>query len=211
MKNVVLFLISVVIGLLSILLFAHNTAEKNKKPFPKKNSTHFSIATPPSQSLIGDITSVVGEVAWESRVATEPAMIGMNRKIQQGEKLKTGPGIVVVKFANVAELLIDNNAEIDFSQTLPTGFVFHQTEGTITYSRLGEVPLSVRAMHVLIDQELGEISLTVNTIDQIVTVSVITGSIRVGFNDPTLNTNVLDVHAGEKLIFYDDTREVEIK
>ncbi|HLD01986.1 MAG TPA: hypothetical protein VJC10_03870 [Patescibacteria group bacterium] len=212
MKNLLLFVGAVIVGIM--IMFGVQSLKVKNNPkldaqFTKASS--FSSDKVPSDSLAGNIVTLSGEVAWQSREATTPAKISSVRPIQQGEVLKTATGSATVNFENSAKLIISPNSEIEFAQTLPANFVFVQNMGTIEYNRLGKIPLSVRVMHLLIEQDLGDIMVSLDKDKRTVTVDVNNGKITAVFNDLEYNSKLFHVSEGQKLIFDDKTREAEVE
>jgi hypothetical protein len=66
-------------------------------------------------------------------------------------------------------------------------------------------------MHLLIDMEKGDIIVGVNKDEQIITIDVRNGSITLGYNDTNLLSHIKTIKEGEKGIFNDQTRNLEIK
>ena len=212
MKNLLLFVGAVIVGIM--IMFGVQSLKVKNNPkldaqFTKASS--FSSDKVPTDSLAGNIVTLSGEVAWQSREATTPAKISSVRPIQQGEVLKTATGSATVNFENSAKLIISPNSEIEFAQTLPANFVFVQNMGTIEYNRLGKIPLSVRVMHLLIEQDLGDIMVSLDKDKRTVTVDVNNGKITAVFNDLEYNSKLFHVSEGQKLIFDDKTREAEVE
>ena len=101
LKKIFLFTISIIIGLtitvLGYLWDAPRNSQLLKPFFPK---TFFSVANAPSQSLSGDITSMSGNVAWQSRTADYATLINSPVKIRQGEAISTYEnGKAVIRFS----------------------------------------------------------------------------------------------------------------
>ncbi|CAN5147360.1 hypothetical protein BH11PAT1_BH11PAT1_5610 [soil metagenome] len=211
MKCLLLFISALIVGFFIMFGLQKLSPKKMVKPVVTKSKKPFSFLNPPSNSLVGNITILTGEVLWESRVATEPAQITIRQKIQQGETLKTGSGSATVQFDKTATFVISSESELDIVQTLPESFVFQQQLGTVEYQRSGITPLSVRVMHLLLDQDVGDSLVGMDTEARTVTIFVRTGKLRLAYNDLDLNTQLQDIEAGKKVVFFDDTREIEIE
>ncbi|MDP3973767.1 MAG: hypothetical protein Q8P92_02955 [Candidatus Daviesbacteria bacterium] len=212
MKNLILFFAAVVVGIFTMFGAQSLKVKSNSNLDAQFTKTSlFSSDKAPRDSLVGNIVTLSGEVAWQSREATEPAKINSVRLIQQGEELKTATGSATINFENAAKLVISQNSEISFAQTLPANFVFVQNMGTVEYNRLGKIPLSIRVMHLLIDQDLGDIMVSIDEDKQRVIVDVKNGKITAVFNDLEFNSKLFNVSEGKRLIFNDDTREAEVK
>ncbi|SRR5258708_3819520 len=213
MKKILFFLVSVIIGI--VVVFGYTQLSLHSNTNGKKQSvnsaTKFSLINPPSQSLRGTIASISGEVAWQSRIATEPAKISAPQMLQQGENIVTGDtGTVTVQFTSSGTITLAPQTELDIIQTLPVNFVFAQNKGTATYSINGTIPISIRSLHVLLSLQPGNIVITTDKQNSLVTAAVYTGSIQAAFNDIDYMSHVMTVTNGNTLIFHDDTRKPHI-
>ena len=82
--------------------------------------SRFSLEKAPSESLVGTISGINGDVEYESRTATESAKINSPVEVQQGESLSTGDnGKVILNFKDAADITIDSSSGVDIIQTLP--------------------------------------------------------------------------------------------
>jgi hypothetical protein len=211
-KNIFIFIAYFVLGIFLIFSLRKISQTINfhelKSPLPQFS---FSLDAPPSESLRGVITSLSGEVGWQSRTATEPAKIFQPVQIQQGEEIKTSEtGRVTISFPNVADITISPKTEINIIQTLPTDILIGQNTGTATYQKLGSNPLSIRSQNLLIKINQGEITVSVNENIPHITVDVISGFVTVGYNDINFITKVIEVSSGESLLFRTDTKKANI-
>jgi hypothetical protein len=171
----------------------------------------FSLDTPPSQSLQGEITSLFGEVEWQSRTATQPAKITKPRQVQQGEEVKTlDSGQLTIVFPNIAGIAVHPKTEIDIIQTLPTNILIGQNSGTADYKKLDNNSLSVRSQNLLIKINQGEIMISVDENKPYITANVITGSVTVAYNDMNFITKLIAVSSGESLLFRTDTKRATV-
>lgn len=212
MNKLLLFLVSVGMGIIiiaGVYLFVPKVEQK-KLLSPAVFSVE-SIERPPEQSLKGKIISLSGEVGWQSRVATESAKIISPQPIQQGEMLQTGDdGNILVQFDEVGKLAIFPKTKIDFVQTLPLNFVTVQNTGSVKYQKMGLVPISVRALHLLIDQSEGEMEVNINKDEGLVIVDVIKGKVTAAYNDLDYLSHVSEVKQSESLLFNDQKRVIKI-
>ncbi len=212
-KYFILFVTFLVIGFTSILgyrLITKRTSEPISNIINNIKKPGFSIEEAPSESIRGNIKEMSGDIGWGSRIATEAAKITNPRTLQQGEEIQTGEtGSLTVEFPSEALIKILPKTQIDFIQTLPNDFVTSIASGSATFTKISIIPVSIRAMHLLIRQDDGEVSVTVDSDKPLVHVNVLSGSIRVAYNDLNLNSQVVDFSAGKSLIFNDTTRRVE--
>lgn len=212
-KNIFLFIISILIGVTAVIfgyLWAAPRDSQILKPFFPK--TLFSIENAPSQSLSGKVISFSGNVSWQSRTASYATLINSPVKLQQGEEVNVqNNGKVVIDFPQVVTITASSSTQINFIQTLPANFVVEQKQGLSAYDKNGDIPVSVRALDLLINVEKGSCTVSVDkdTADIIVTVN--SGLVTVGFNDTGNNTNILTINEGKKYFFNNDTKLGKIK
>jgi hypothetical protein len=168
--------------------------------------SRFSLEKAPSQSLVGSIAEMTGEVKHEPRLATESAKIDKPISIQQGEILETGAdGGLTLNFKDNAEVKIEEDSRVNVVQTLPANIVFAQTRGTATYKKLSNAPLSVRSMHLLIENG-GEIKVSIDSEEPVITVVAVTGEVKIAFNNLNLDSQVITLEEGKTMVFNDTAR-----
>jgi hypothetical protein len=220
MKKFFLFIIPFLITALAVVGYFKVTQKISSISVPNLPSvsfsdlvkfSRFSLEKAPSQSLVGTITSMSGEVGHEGRLATESAKINSPVPIQQGESLSTGvDGSLILTFEKAVEINISSETSIGIIQTLPQNLVFSQTLGSAEYKKLTDIPVSVRSRHLLIKND-GDVTVSINKLKPIVTVLVNSGSATFAYNNESNTSKVLEVKAGKTLIFNDDTRRVVLK
>jgi hypothetical protein len=202
--------VGVVIMVVMIKLFKpeSNKLESAVKLTPQPSQVFsFDPEKPPKDSLVGSILSFNGEVKWKGRVATEAAEINAPINIQQGEELETGEGgKVIVEFPQVLQLTMLEKSHINFAQTLPVNLVVVQSQGAVEYHNLGIKIFSVRVLHLLVEQGQGDMVVSINEDQPLVTVTVNKGAAKLAFNDKDNLTNVVELEAGERFIFNDEER-----
>ena len=220
MKRAILFLIPFLITTFLVVGYFKLTQKITAIKIPSLPSvsfsdlvkfSRFSLDKAPSQSLVGVITSMNGEVKHEKRLATESAKINSPVPIQQGESLTTGvDGNLVLTFEKAAEIIISSDTSVGIIQTLPADLVFSQSSGTVEYKKLASLPVSIRSLHLLIENE-GDITVSVDKIYPYVTVTINSGSATFAYNNVNNISRVWKFDAGTTLIFNDDTRRVALK
>lgn len=173
--------------------------------------SRFSLEKAPSQSLVGTITSMSGEVEYESRIATEAAKINSPVQVQQGESLTTGvDGKLILTFDKAVEINMSVESSVGVVQTLPADMVFSQNSGTAEYKKLADTPVTIRSLHLLIENN-GDVTVSIDKIKPIITVTINSGSATFAYNNTSNVSRVINIGAGKKLIFNDDTRLVVAK
>ena len=172
----------------------------------------FSIDPPPKQALVGNVTSTTGQIFWQSRTATQSAQVKDLKIVQQAELLGTGKdSSASLVFKDAVSINASSESQIEFLQTLPINFVFRQNNGAIIYEKNGTIPLSIRSLHLTMSVSNGKISLTTDMEKHIITLDVLDGSVKLGYNDVDYNTQTQVVDKGQRYIFDDDKREGTIE
>lgn len=207
-KNIFLLIVSITAGVIIIiggfLWISPRNTQVLKIIIPK---SLFSLETAPTDSLIGEIASLSGKVAWQSRIAPVSILINSPIKLQQGEEIDTYEnGSANIYFSAFGTIALSSNTQVNFIQTLQENFVVNQKQGTAIYNKLGENPTSIIAMDLLININFGKDKILVDTDTSKVTINVQTGSVTVAFNDNDNNANVVLLNSGDKYIFNDKTR-----
>lgn len=212
MKNAFIFLFSAVLGTLFVIYFGQNAAANILSPTSEDSLTpEFSAEKPPSESLIGKVISITGDVAWQSRVATESAKLTEHISIQQGEMLETRDGgKMAVEFPGTASINLLPKTKIDVAQTLPVNMVLVQQEGTAIYKKLGAVPISVRSHGMLVQIESGEAMVSLNSDQTIVTVTPASGAIKAAFVNDQNETQIINISYGTKVAFDTEKKQANV-
>jgi hypothetical protein len=208
MKKLFLFLVSITTGAAVVIFGYLWDAPRNSqflKPFFPK--TLFSVENAPSQTLSGKIASMSGSVAWQSRTADYATLINSPVKLQQGEAISTYEnGKATINFPAIGNMTFSPNTQVNFIQTLPANFVVEQKQGISTYTKNGNIPVSIRALDLLINLEEGNCTVSVDKDSANITVTVNSGSIKVAFNDINNNTNIVTINEGEQYLFNNNTK-----
>ncbi len=211
MKNIILFSVSILVGIVLIFVYVKINTKRPAKTLISSPSQApaFSLDTAPSQSIRANITTMSGAVNWQSRSATDSAKLAVPRQIQQGEQIDTGEnGLATVEFPTFATIKISPSSQINFAQTLPANFVFGQTKGTVNYVNTGKTHLSVRTLHLLTDLADGDITTIINRENPFVTIVVAKGQITVAYNDLQNSSQVQTFQQGDRIVFNDTTRKL---
>jgi hypothetical protein len=210
-KNILLLIISVTAGALLIILGFLWVSPRNtqilKIILPQ---SLFSLEKAPTDSLTGEIASLSGKVAWQSRIAPVAILINSPLKLQQGEEVDTySDGNATINFPEIATISASFDTQINYIQTLPGSFVVWQKQGSADYTKTGGIPVSIIALDLLINVGSGESSILVDKDTSKVTVSVKSGLVTAAFNDSSNNTNVVSVKSG-KIYVFDDNRKTGV-
>jgi hypothetical protein len=191
-------------GMSAICTFILTTSavKERLKIQPPPLATAFSLQNAPTESLQGEIVSFSGDVAWQSRIATQPAQLKTARKVLQGENVVTkNTGKVTMTFLNTTTLIMLPNTEVDIIQTLPTNMVFVQQSGTTTYTVFGKVPVSARAQDLLVQQKQGTMNIIVDKDAATVMVKVTDGNATTAYTDSDNTSVVTPITSGQSFVF----------
>lgn len=213
--KIIILICFILLGILVFALYNNLTARpvvQNLTEKPSPSGSPLSILTPPSESLKAKVSSFTGKIKWQSRIATEAAEVDSLKEIQQGEQIETEVSSnLIVEFPNIWRINILSNSKLDFAQTLPANLVIAQKEGSAEYQKLGENVLSVRALHLLINQNQGDMVVIVDKDNNNVFINVKTGFVTVAYNDDENISQVVQVKTGQRLNFDDETREAVVR
>lgn len=212
MKQLLLFLISVLTGIICTDAFIFWEISFNKPPITPLSSLTYSLAKPPKNSQSGFIASMSGIVNWQSRIATQPAQIITPRVLQQGENIYTmADSQLVADFQDNAEISLLPKTEVDIIQTLPVNYVFSQPKGSGIYTVRSTIPVSVRTLHLLVTIISGQEEVSVDPEKAMVTLHVSSGSAKAAYNDSSYTSTIVPLTSGNRVIFLDDTRTITVK
>lgn len=206
MKLVLLFLFFTLIGIVSFFAFKKYTVTQQTITVlqtPLAKTSPYSLDTPPKKSLRGNIENLSGDVSWQSRSASEPAVLTKAQEILQGEDYWTGEeGSLSILFPHALTIIVSPNTHIAILQTLPKHIVLSQTGGEVLYKKLSQtIPVAVRANSLLIQQKNGDMTISFDKIDPITTIRVSKGLATVAFNNTDVISNVVEIPEGNMYVF----------
>ncbi|MFZ6034736.1 MAG: hypothetical protein ACOYUB_01120 [Patescibacteria group bacterium] len=208
MKNFLIAIVGIALGLgLTALYLEYRLTEKPPNKTSPQPTSSFSIATPPSESLTGKILSRSGKLLWESRTATTPAELSGTTNLSQGERIITDKGSnAVLEFDRFGKIILSEESDLAFPQTLPSDFVVNQRFGKIKYEMSGEISLSIRMRTALVTKESGTIEISMTEDDPIILISTLNGTAKIGFNDAEGVSQVFDLREGQIYEYNSDER-----
>lgn len=210
MKNLFLILLSVIVGGAITALYLEYRVIESPQPIVQKEvkpTAPFSLVSPPSDSLTGKIMSREGSLLWESRMATAPAELTGTTTLSQGERIVTEEDSeATLEFERFGKIVMSQDSDLSFPQTLPTDFVVNQRKGDITYELSGEVPLSIRARNSLITKDSGKIRIEITEDESVILVSTLEGTAKIGFNDTENVSQVFTLREGQVYEYNSDER-----
>ena len=213
MKKIFLGIIFFLLGATAAL--GVNFAKNHSVPEPiitigKKASsfepTKFSLEQAPSDSIKGQITSMGGDIWWQSRTATEPAQLTETIPIQQGETLiASDEGKLTVSFNPAATITLFPETQVEIIQTLPLNLVFNQTKGIGQYQVSGASPVTIRGFNLIVNIDEGLLNIDTDEETGVITLSLKTGAAKVGYNSPEFDSKVWSLEPGD--VFKYDSNE----
>lgn len=211
-KTLIIFFL---LGFVAVFAYFYIRTQNISLPVVSTNSPiakdEFSLDLPPKESLSGEIVTMTGDIFWESRVASTPALIVKPVPVEQGEDIQTGDnGKTKIDFPKGVSVTMSPQSEISFVQTLPKNFVFEQKSGQSSYITQGEVPLSIRISHLLILLSNGQMDVSIDKLTGKINASVKKGEAKAGYNDRQNVSQVETISFGKTFTFNDETRESEI-
>lgn len=210
-KNSLYFLSAALVGFflfVTVYLLLHVA----QSTYPTIPQTQFSISHAPTDALIGNLATLSGQVLWESRTASTPSAITKVQPIQQGELLQTkDKGVFTLSFQNVLLATASAKGAINIIQTLPANMVLQQQDGKISYEVLGtKIPVSIRAIDLLINLTSGKSSIEVDNKKSQVTIDVLSGSITLAYTDTNNTSVVKKFSAGQEISFNNNTKTIKL-
>ncbi len=208
MKQIGLFIFSVIIGLLSIWIINPESPKSNTSVTSSATkSLGFSLEEPPSKSLKGTIISMV---QWESRLATRPAVLITPIQLQQGETVIMGEdGSAEVEFENGVNIEISSNSALEFAQTLSQHIVINQKYGAAKYQTVN-AGVSIRSLHLLADLRANT-DVEIENKEGILTFIVHTGGVQIAFNDLENVIATTTINEGETYVYNNEERSGQVE
>jgi hypothetical protein len=211
MKGFFVFFFSLLCGI--ALYVGYKNYFVHPKPIPhiqKIPPSKFSLEHAPITSLRGQILSLTGDVAIQSRIATGPARIIAPVPVQQGEKVRTeAVGSTTIQLGENT-IRMQPDSLLEFVQTLSSAVVLRQEIGTISYTNPKD-QLSVRSMHLLAKLEEATATISADPASETITLAVESGKATVGFNDSEQVSTVVQIKNGYTYVFDDRNREGILK
>lgn len=217
MKRILIIIFCFSLGVVSAYFFI--LWQNKKEPakivsfLPEKITpvkTSFSLENAPAESLKATISSISGEILWQSRTATEPgALLSKDLLIQQGERLiASKSGSLTLNFDLAGELSLFPNTEIDIVQALPVNLVFKQIKGAVEYESQANT-FAVLINRLLISFSNAAVNVSVNDINGVITVKVNRGQVTAAYNDQNFLSQKITLSQNDTFIFDNEKRQGE--
>ncbi|CAN5166187.1 hypothetical protein BH09PAT2_BH09PAT2_04780 [soil metagenome] len=212
--NIFVLLLSIVLGIGGFIVyqFFQPTTQKDSNnatvTTTPTSTASYSLQDAPGNSLKAEITSMAGEILWQSRTATEPAELKEKVSLQQGEKIVTGnTGNVTLSLGDTIQVIEKKDTMIALTQTLPVNIVFTHQVGTATYIQsANDSPVSIRIRRLLVRMNKGTVTITTEDEDPYIYVNVDKGEVELAYNDEDFTSQLVTVTAGEEFRFNNDKR-----
>lgn len=165
-------------------------------------------------SLTGQVTEVGSTAEFEGRYDTGFRPLAVGETIGLGSDIRTGPddlSMAKVTFGPLAEFKVGSNTRLNFTNTLPTNFLISLNRGgtieLITTADQGEV--TITGLHLLTQFTSASAKMAIEA--STITIELASGSVKLGYNDTDLQTQIQTVGGPKKIIFNDMTRTVKLK
>lgn len=212
MKKYIIAFIFFALGFAPLLVLNYfQTAKPAPKPrvavkiTPINTRSPTFALVPPIQSISGVITSVNGHLQKMSRGDTEFKEASAGAVILDGEAVATAEfSTAEASVSGLLNVQMEPLSEVVFANMLPDNLLLQQKNGKVTYHVTK--PISIRALHSLIEIPSGEA--VINIIDSDMSITVKSGSVKFALVDSGNNTNVWNLKAGERANIDDAKREV---
>lgn len=168
----------------------------------------------PSDWLVGVVIDVGPSAQFETRYGTQFEDLQVGTSISLGQDLKTGPqdeSTIIVKFNNFSQFTLASNTRLNFSNTSSENFLINLNRGsTLDFESLADInQFSITSLHLL-SQFTGAIG-SINVENNLITISLTQGSVKLGYNDADVVTQITEISAPKTIIFNDNTRTLKLK
>ena len=168
----------------------------------------------PADWLVGTVTNIGPSAQVETRYGTEFEDLTVGTTISLGEDLKTDSrtnSFITVNFSDLAKFNLNSNTRLNFTNTSPTNFLISLNRGgNLDFdTTLDNGNFSITSLHLL-SQFTGAIG-NITIADDIITIKLTKGSVKLGYNDTDLKTQIVDVTGPKKIIFDDTKRTLKLK
>jgi hypothetical protein len=211
MRSPILFLIFFLIGVLASLVYKTALTRPNQPVtgiIQTITRPTFDIANPPPQSINGEIIQMSGDIFWQGRTATKESELKQKIMIKQGEMIRTGENASLsINFPNLTQIKIYPSSQIEVIQSLRENFVANLTTGQAEFTKTGVSPVSIRALHLLVNQNSGKLTITIT--ESKISLNITEGAVTLAYNDTFLKSHVLTLNSPNKISFNDKSRLFE--
>lgn len=177
-----------------------------EKITPAKSA--FSLENAPTESLKATISTMSGEILWQSRTATRSeTLLSKDLLIQQGERLiASESGSLTLNFDLAGELMLFPDSEIEIVQTLPVNLVFKQTQGVVDYESKANT-FAVLVNRLLVSFSNAAANVSVNDINGVITVKVYRGQVTAAYNDQDFISQKIILSQNESFVFDNEKKQ----
>lgn len=168
----------------------------------------------PSDWLVGVVTDIGPSAQFETRYGTQFEDLQIGATVSLGEDLKTGPqdeSTIAVKFNNFAQFALASNTRLNFTNTSSENFLINLNRGsTLDFESLANTTqFSLTSLHLL-SQFTSAIG-SINIENNLITINLTQGSVKLGYNDADVITQITEISTPKKIIFNDNTRTLKLK
>src|SRR5581483_9249139 len=211
-KKIIVFLLFLLLGIACVTIYKFSR-QPLRNIINTVTSPKFNIENAPPVSIKGEILTMSGDIFYQDRIATQDAKIRDKVILKQGETIRTGEDAnLTLTFPNTISIQLFPATQLEFFQTLPANFVTRIASGSALFKKEGSNPVSIKAAHLLINQDSGVLSVGMNNNPQEETninLNIIEGQITVAYNDTNLVSHVQSFDAPKRITFNDYLRKFE--
>jgi len=187
----------------------HGFGHKPSVPYTQIQPASY-VLMPPTHALVGSIATMSGEVKKLGRQDEEYQPLDTPGPLVQGESVATGgDGALTIQFPNIATIDMGPMSELSLSGLLSPNMFLRQKGGVISYRLIqGDMPLSVRVLGSLVELASGDMDVTVDGSQGIVTLK--RGSAKIGNIDKENVTATYGLTQGQTARLDESDRTVVI-
>jgi hypothetical protein len=207
-----LIILAVILGLAIPLIYRHQKISALNQAFiPKQDLYQRNL---PADWLVGIVTDIGPSAQVETRYGTEFKDLTVGTTISLGEDIKTGSNnnsLIIVNFPDLIKLKLSSNTRLNFTNTSPQNFLISLNRGgDLTFTTLlDNGSFSITSLHLLSQFTGATGSIVVN--DNLITIKLTKGSVKLGYNNTDLKTQITDITGPKKIIFNDTIRTLKLK
>jgi hypothetical protein len=215
MKDAIFLVLAFFLGFGSF--FGYKYIKTPKNTMPPASTIQVSITPeptfaliPPSQAVSGILTITKGKADIFTRTADTYGEATSGGIILTGESIATKEkSLATVEIANLLSVRMDETSEVSFANLYQDDMVLLQKSGTVLYKMTGgNKPISIRVLHNLVALESGEMTISLDGTDVVVSVSSGTAKLAQVDNDNT--THVWDIQEKQRAVIDDKALQVRI-
>lgn len=211
MKRTALFFLGFLLAALAVFFFRIAQVRFTSEPTFTPQPITFEFQ-PPTNSQIAQVIAVKNDVTKIPRNATTAATIKTGDEVLVGETVTTGENSeTTLQLGSSLTSSVSANTVMTFLSTVPETILVKQDQGTAIYQNNGEQPFSLRILHFLIELQSGNMTVTTDEKEKIVTLLLNEGTAKVAWEDKDLNSKIYTLMVGQTVVLEDTTLTLQQK